>query len=249
MHDVFTRSVMGMEQALIHHHIPFKVLFTEDLGELVDTRHAQVLVLSNVTCISDEEIEKVRAFVQAGGSLLATGQTSLYDEDRRQRRDYGLADLFGVSFADVNEKEIYRASRTIFIPATPEAVEYNHLNYQIRPELPAAHAEVIDFIRQLDADAVMFSLEGANFVGTDVQQTPEGVLLHLLNYDNSSPLSRVRLTFAESMRLPAAVTHLSPDIEQEQDSLEVIRSSDGQQMIEIARLDTYSLLLLQGRAR
>ena len=47
---------------------------------------------------ADAQVEAVRQYVQAGGGLVATGETSLCDELGRPRRDFALADLFGVSY-------------------------------------------------------------------------------------------------------------------------------------------------------
>lgn len=248
-HDEFSRSVLGMEQALIHHHVPFDVLFAEDLDALLDRRSARVLLLCNVICMSDDEVEKIRQFVRAGGgAVLATGKTSLYDEDRRQRQDYGLADVFGVSYADVEPERAYRGPRSIFLPAAPESAPFNHLNYQIRPELPAAHERLIGHVCELDENAVLFRIEGARFVGSDVQRVAEDALVHLVNYDNGAgPLSGVRITFGSLLRPPDHVVQLSPDVEPGSRSLDVARSSAGKQWtIELAQLDTYSLLLLKG---
>jgi hypothetical protein len=58
----------------------------------------KTLVLPNVTSLSDAQCAELRAFVEAGGGLVATYETSLADADGRARPDFGLAGLFGVSF-------------------------------------------------------------------------------------------------------------------------------------------------------
>ena len=59
----------------------------------------KLLILPNVAVLSDEQCDQLRAYSsQQGGSLLATYETSLYDEVGDQRQDFGLADLFGVHF-------------------------------------------------------------------------------------------------------------------------------------------------------
>jgi hypothetical protein len=58
----------------------------------------RVLVLANAAALSDAQVQAVRAFVAAGGGLVATCETSLCDELGRAHPDFALADLFGVSF-------------------------------------------------------------------------------------------------------------------------------------------------------
>ena len=59
----------------------------------------KTLILPNIAALSDAQCRQLRAFVERGGGLVATYETSLYDEWGVRRKDFGLADLFGVSFA------------------------------------------------------------------------------------------------------------------------------------------------------
>jgi hypothetical protein len=68
---------------------------------LLDPEHLKpfrLLVLPNCAALSDEQCDKLRKFVDGGGNLLATFETSLYDEEGKRRSDFGLADLFGISY-------------------------------------------------------------------------------------------------------------------------------------------------------
>jgi hypothetical protein len=57
------------------------------------------LILPNVALLSDAQCDQLRAFVRRGGSLLATFETSLYDEQNQPRSNFGLADVLGIQKA------------------------------------------------------------------------------------------------------------------------------------------------------
>jgi hypothetical protein len=85
----------GAYHALVEARVPFDIVN----DQLLDERHLskyRTLILSNVAALSDAQCAHVRAFVRSGGRLLATFETSLYNEEGERRSDFGLADLFGV---------------------------------------------------------------------------------------------------------------------------------------------------------
>lgn len=87
----------GMYHALIEDRMPFEMVN----DRLLDEEHLKqfkLLILPNIATLSKEQCDQIRKFVIAGGSILATFETSLYDEEGRKRIDFGLADLFGVSY-------------------------------------------------------------------------------------------------------------------------------------------------------
>jgi hypothetical protein len=88
---------LGMYHALIEDRMPFEMVN----DRLLDAEHLnpfKLLILPNIAALSKEQCDQLRKYVATGGSIVATFETSLYDEEGRQRIDFGLADLFGVSF-------------------------------------------------------------------------------------------------------------------------------------------------------
>lgn len=87
----------GMYHALVEGRIPFEMVN----DKLLDAKYLKpykLLVLPNIAALSDAQCNQLRKFVEQGGSLVATFETSLYNEEGVQRNDFGLADVFGVSF-------------------------------------------------------------------------------------------------------------------------------------------------------
>jgi len=87
-------AVTGAARALQEAHIPFAVVTKRNLNTLGNFR---VILLPNVLIMTDAEIAALRDFVEKGGALYASGYSSLVSETGTVRKDFGLADVFGVS--------------------------------------------------------------------------------------------------------------------------------------------------------
>lgn len=106
----------GMYHALIEHRIPFdmvndRLLTPEDLNRF------KLLILPNIAALSDEQCRQIQAFVESGGSVVATFETSLYDQNGKPRSDFGLASLFGVSF----DRTVDGPLRNSYLQLRPDA--------------------------------------------------------------------------------------------------------------------------------
>jgi hypothetical protein len=90
--DLVDAPYSGFMHALVRARIPYLPVHADDLAA---GRGLSLLVLPNVGGLSDGQCAAIRTFVDGGGSLLATGASTLYDEWGDARPDYALADLFG----------------------------------------------------------------------------------------------------------------------------------------------------------
>ena len=82
---------------MLEAHIPFDVLSEHNLT-LDRLASYKVLVLPNTACMSDRLVQLIRQYVAAGGGLVATYESSLYDAWGDRRPDFALRDLFGASY-------------------------------------------------------------------------------------------------------------------------------------------------------
>jgi hypothetical protein len=90
---------LGFYHALIEARIPFEMVH----DRLLDPAHIdrfKVLVLPNIAALSNDQCDQLRSYLRRGGSLVATFETSLYDEWGVRRADFGLADVFGARYKD-----------------------------------------------------------------------------------------------------------------------------------------------------
>lgn len=101
---VFTKayySVTGAHKALIELHTQMGIINSQIcVNTLQDYR---VLILSDQRILSVREVEKIRDFVQNGGSLIATHETGTRDTKNGKLPEFALSDVFGVKLSGGGE--------------------------------------------------------------------------------------------------------------------------------------------------
>jgi hypothetical protein len=117
---------LGWYQALVESRIPFEMVH----DRLLDTAHLapyNTLILPNLAALSDAQCDQLRAFVKNGGNLIATHETSLYDEWGVRRKNFGLADLFGVDWTGKTEGPMLNSYIRLEHDALPHHALFNGL--------------------------------------------------------------------------------------------------------------------------
>lgn len=86
----------GWYDILSRLHEPFDII--DDYAvENKDISRYKTIILPNVSCMSDIETEKIEEFVRAGGNLISTYDTSLYDELGKELDKPRLMDIMGIA--------------------------------------------------------------------------------------------------------------------------------------------------------
>jgi hypothetical protein len=93
------KPIDGMYQALTESRIPFEMIHESFLADQTYLSRFKTLVFPNIACLSDAQCDGIKAFVKAGGGIVATFETSMYDERGNKQKNFGLSELFGVDAA------------------------------------------------------------------------------------------------------------------------------------------------------
>lgn len=98
----YMASVFGAFRACVEEHLPTTVLNDWNLTP-ADLARYKVLVLPNTACLDDRQTAAVDEFVRNGGGLVASLDTSLFDEFGSPRDNFALKDVFGVRYRGLHQ--------------------------------------------------------------------------------------------------------------------------------------------------
>jgi len=93
------KGFSGYFEALTRRHLPFDVLDEQAIEE--KPGNYEVLILPNVACMSDAAARRIIAWVRDGGTLVASFETSCYDEWGNRRQKPALEEILGCQFCGI----------------------------------------------------------------------------------------------------------------------------------------------------
>ena len=89
------KPINGWYQALTEARIPFDMIDSH----YIDPEHLsryKAVILPNIAVLSDSDCAELKKYAENGGAVIGTYETSLYNENGRERSDFGLSELFSV---------------------------------------------------------------------------------------------------------------------------------------------------------
>jgi len=254
------QSAMLFEQVLIQTKVPFDIIFDQNLKDLSKYR---VLVLPDQECLSDEQLDLIRRFVNQGGGLVATEHSSLYTEWRQRRRDFGLKDLLKVGappWHGANEPEellktgpmrnLIGRGRVVYVPEVKPATEKPPTAPMTSQywQLPVNWEELAAAVRWAAGDDLSLEVKAPLTVAAELmeQRKSNKLLVHLLNYDvQRFPIvSNIEIILKiPDGRKVEEISLLSPDEEKAQPATYAVKNK--RIVVNVPHLKTYSLILVR----
>ncbi|MEP7322924.1 MAG: alpha-amylase family protein, partial [Saprospiraceae bacterium] len=93
----FAGSLKGILRLLSENHYQYGFVVDRNL-DMEQLKKFKVLLLPNVTVLSDTQIKTIKDWVAVGGKIISTYQTSLYNESGLELQNFGLSEVFGVDY-------------------------------------------------------------------------------------------------------------------------------------------------------
>jgi hypothetical protein len=202
------------EQGLWQSRIPFGIVFDRNLDDLSAHR---VVLLANQDALSDAAVAKLKAFVEAGGGLVATDSTGARDDWRRQREVNALTEVFGLRPGPAPARLAVGNGRVAYLPKleaptefrTGEALRGSHADTALPPR---NWKDVEAALRWAAGGAFRFSVSAPKPVAAEFRQgpTPADRVVHLMNFAEEPVRGQIRVEMADEGR-DWSLQLLSPD--------------------------------------
>lgn len=199
--------------SLLAGHVPFDLVPEQTAESLA---RYQVIVLPDVECLSDAEAKSYLDFVAAGGAIVATRRSGMFDSWRRVRGDNALTEMLRTaggyekflaaspgrgprakSAAGAMLKGAFGQGRFVCLqqiqPVQP--FQQKRENWAIHPsywQLPRNYRQFLEAIDWASGDTRQLEVTAPKGVAAEFRKAPQGRhVLHLVNYNLAQPAAAV----------------------------------------------------------
>jgi len=172
-------GLLGTWMILSENHVPFEFVFENQTDEAMPEGYG-VLVLPNAAALSGETVESITAWVEAGGHLIATSETSAYDEWGEKLATWQLGNAFDIEPGAEPVTRAFGAGKVTHLPADPG------LAWCRRRDQEAARL-LVETIRESE---MPFDVEAPNTLVVSLFRNPRRrreLWVHLLNVSPFMP--------------------------------------------------------------
>lgn len=144
--EEFIESYLGTMSMLIHSHREFQVVTPRSLEAFKGT----LLILPDVRCVSQEEINFLKSFVQAHKRLMISGESGRYDELRNARTPNPLHTMLGIGQAGRKSAETGKHA-FVYFPDSPGRNYFRQLIKEFDSAAGAGSAQGTEFEKLREA--------------------------------------------------------------------------------------------------
>ncbi len=132
--EEFINSYRGIINLLMHSHLPFQIVTSRNIDEL----SPKILILPDVKCISEEEINSIKKLFNEGTKFILTGECGTYNNVREILPVNPLQKLFG--FTNSSEKII--GINYAFIKNCPGKTYTEKINSELNPYFRSENKDI-----------------------------------------------------------------------------------------------------------
>jgi len=193
-----------MQYWLHRNHLDYDIVFPEDLESEKMIKY-KVLVLADAVSLSDREIQKIEDFVRSGGAIVATGRTSLYNENFEERANFSLSEIFGMSYDEIvrgksSETTVYGKGKAIMFYSSAGTLEKAiEQNPELFPYHRGEYDQVFNAIREILGNDLILKTDAPNTIVTTVYKLDNGnIALNIINYDDKDSAGEIKFSLPKN---------------------------------------------------
>lgn len=135
--DAYVRCIVGAFRALTDLHYQVEFVFDES-ADFERLKEFPIVFLANTAILTNAEVEHLRKYVAAGGNVIATWETGLYDPKGGLLTDFVISDLLGVRYSE----HLNQSWKTQFGDPDIHVEHWNFIRFADGPWTADVHANL-----------------------------------------------------------------------------------------------------------